>query len=401
MLKRGPLMVLILLLGMYGPISTDMFLAGLPDMITELGTDEPTITMTMYCFLISLAVSALFMGPLSDKYGRRYILTISMVVYTVMSVACALSTSVWMLIVFRVFQAVGGGGALAISIALVKDCFRGQDMFTVMSFVAVIGVLGPVLSPVIGTVIITFVDWRATFWAPAMLGLFCLLLGLGLSKNLPEKRFEGSVVGAVGSLMVVLKNRDFAIMAVMMTGQLLPMLAYVGVSSYVYQIEFGTSELKYTAMLAGAVFTSIFALPVLRRFVLRTHRSVLPLQAALYILAVFLLLAVGYRSEYWFMLSVIPLVIAPAVARASGFGILMIEFEENNGAVSSVLNFLVFAFGCLGMLIASQSFWDSFKDGILFCEVVALVTYLALWGWLRARGYRLKAFNGPSAPDNK
>ena len=73
-LGTGPLVVLILLLSMFGPLSTDMYLSALPQMVEDFGTTESTLNMSLYMFMLVLSFSILFLGPISDKYGRRRIL---------------------------------------------------------------------------------------------------------------------------------------------------------------------------------------------------------------------------------------------------------------------------------------------------------------------------------------
>ena len=73
-LGKGPLMLLILLLSIFGPLSTDMYLSGLPQMVIDFDTNEATMNMSLYMFMLVMSVCIIFMGPLSDKYGRRRVL---------------------------------------------------------------------------------------------------------------------------------------------------------------------------------------------------------------------------------------------------------------------------------------------------------------------------------------
>ena len=83
------MIILILLLGMFGPISTDMYLSALPTMVVELSTNESTLNITMYGFILGMALSILLLGPLTDRFGRRVPLILSMVEYTATTLACA------------------------------------------------------------------------------------------------------------------------------------------------------------------------------------------------------------------------------------------------------------------------------------------------------------------------
>lgn len=203
-MPEGLLMVLIILLGIFAPISTDMFLPALDDMVVYFNTSESTLSMTMYMFMLFLAIGILFLGPVSDKYGRRNVLIGSMALYIVASVMCSIVDTIELMILSRILQSIGAGGGMATSVALIRDCFEGARRKKVLTFVAVIGVLGPVLAPIMGQVLIWVLDWKATFWAPAIVALVCLALGLMLPSNIPEKRYEGSIVGSVATVIPIL-----------------------------------------------------------------------------------------------------------------------------------------------------------------------------------------------------
>jgi len=94
MLSKGPLMLLILIMSMFGPLSTDMYLSGLPQMVEDFGTNESTMNMSLYMFMLVLSFCILFLGPISDKYGRRNILAVTMSVYIVSNLACMFVTNV-------------------------------------------------------------------------------------------------------------------------------------------------------------------------------------------------------------------------------------------------------------------------------------------------------------------
>ena len=97
-LGRRPLMLLIIILSMFGPISTDMYLSGLPRMIEDFQTTESVMNMSLYLFMLVLAFSILVLGPMGDKYGRRKVLVFSLAIYAVSNIACCFTQDVWIFI---------------------------------------------------------------------------------------------------------------------------------------------------------------------------------------------------------------------------------------------------------------------------------------------------------------
>ena len=125
-MSDGVLVVLIIMLGIFAPLSTDMFLPALDEMVEFFGTTESTMSMALYMFMLFLAFGVLFLGPVSDKYGRRNVLIVSMALYIAASIACSIVPTIELMILSRMLQAVGAGGGMATSVALVRDCFDGS-----------------------------------------------------------------------------------------------------------------------------------------------------------------------------------------------------------------------------------------------------------------------------------
>ncbi len=390
MLGRRTLLLLIILLSLFGPISTDMFLSALPDMVTEFGTTEAVMSMIMYLFMLSLAVSVLILGPLSDKYGRRIVLSASLIVYIATSFLCCLATDVWTLIALRVVQAVGGAGSICISMALIKDCFKGREMGQALSITAALGILGPILAPIVGTVLINALDWRATFWAPALIALLCLVLTMGIPRELPLERYQGTIAGSLGNLVSLVRDRDFTAFAVMMTVFSLTLLAYISVSSYIYQETFGLSSTHYSMCLAATMIAGILLATLIKR--IGERRGNLFMVGSFLVLGLLCFLMLSLIAPiHWalFLASMIPCTAIPTMTRSFGFGILLNQRENDSGAISSVLNFGTFGFACIGMVIATLP-WPSFIVGLSACALLCCTVFAVLWVYVRNRGYRIK-----------
>ena len=388
-LGRRPLMLLIIVLSMFGPISTDMYLSGLPAMISDFRTSESVMNMSLYMFMLALAFSILVLGPMGDKYGRRRVLVTSLAVYAASNVACCFTQDVWVFIALRMVQAVGGGGALTSAFALIKDCFSGNDMRSVLSITAAIGILGPILAPVIGTMLINLAGWRATFWAPASISIFCLLLGSLLPRSIPVDRYEGTVLGSLSRLGAVTRDRGFLLFMLMMCTFTGSQLAYISVSSYVYQDGFGLGTTEYSLVLATSC---ILGLAIAR---IEDRRNVTSKRRLAFIVSMGLLsltMMCIAAPMHWalFMLSIVPCCAITITARSFGFGILMNQHDGDNGSVSAMLNFTTFMFAFVGMVIASSFPADLFIYGVATMLAICCGIFIGSWALLRARGYGLR-----------
>src|SRR5262245_14152496 len=158
------------------PFALDMYLPGLPGMATEFGVDAGEAAHSVSAFLFGLALGQLLMGPLSDRYGRRAILALSLAIYTVANVACALATSITQLVAFRVLEAVGAGAAAVIVNALVRDLFEERASASVMSFVFMVMLMAPLFAPIIGGHLLELGGWRLIFWVLSAYGAICIFV---------------------------------------------------------------------------------------------------------------------------------------------------------------------------------------------------------------------------------
>lgn len=119
------LIVLIAVMNMFVPLSIDLYLPALPTIGTEFAATPLMVNLTLVSFFFFFAVGILLFGPVSDKYGRRKILLLGIVLYTLASGLCAFAGSIYSLIAYRIVQALGAGGMVAVSMAVVKDAFYG------------------------------------------------------------------------------------------------------------------------------------------------------------------------------------------------------------------------------------------------------------------------------------
>jgi len=155
-----------------GPVSIDMYLPGFPAIEREFGVRGVETTMAAY--LVGLAVSQLFYGPISDRFGRKPPLYFGFALYALGAAGCALAPSLPALTLLRVVQALGGSAGFVIGRAIVRDRCEPHEAARAFSLLMMIVALGPVIAPAAGGLVVTHFGWRATFLFQAALGLALL-----------------------------------------------------------------------------------------------------------------------------------------------------------------------------------------------------------------------------------
>lgn len=175
---------------------------------------------TLAVYLVGLACGQLVYGPWSDRVGRRPTLLIGVAIYLLATVGCANITTMNGLIALRFLQAVGACSGLLISMAVVRDRFDRQASARILSLLLTIRSVGPIVAPLIGGVIMTWLGWRAIFWAVVLFGA---VLGSAAYFGLEESRTELVAARArsespIAAYAAILKNPR--ILGYMLTGGL-------------------------------------------------------------------------------------------------------------------------------------------------------------------------------------
>ena len=248
-LARRFLPTLLLLLTVFGPISMDLYLPALPALTAELDAATSVAQLTVTACLIGLAAGQLIAGPLSDRFGRRGILLIGIAAYVAVSLLCALSPTVDLLILARLVQGLAGGVGIVIAQAAGRDIFVGGGLIRFYGRLTVIGGFAAIVGPLLGGLLSTVTDWRGLFVFLAAIGAGILIITLLVFREtLPaEDRTSGGFVHTMRDFRTLLSDREF-VGAVLNQGFLYAALfAYLAGATFVLQDIYGLSPLGYAA----------------------------------------------------------------------------------------------------------------------------------------------------------
>jgi DHA1 family bicyclomycin/chloramphenicol resistance-like MFS transporter len=170
-----------------GPFSIDAYLPAFAGIQESLSASPLEIQQTLSAYLFAFGVMFLFHGALSDSFGRRPVILVSLSVYTIASIGGALAADVHMLILWRVVQGLSVGAGMVVGRAMIRDLYNTDDAQRLMSMVTLFFGLAPAVAPVIGGWLFSELGWRSVFWFLAVVG--ALLVGFGwrrLPETLPE-----------------------------------------------------------------------------------------------------------------------------------------------------------------------------------------------------------------------
>ncbi len=239
-----------------GPLTIDTYLPALPQLSTDMGATDSQVQLTITGLLLGLGLGQLFIGPLSDAFGRRRPLLIGLAVHGVMSVLCAVAPSIEMLTVTRTLQGLGGAAVAVVAMAIVRDLFTGIRAAQLLSRLILVLGVAPILAPSLGSALLTFTSWRGIFvvLAVAAVGLW-LLAWRALPETLPPvRRRPGTVRGTLGSYRQLFRDRTYLVMVGVAGLMFATLFAYVAGAPFILQGGYGLSPQAFgIAFSANAV----------------------------------------------------------------------------------------------------------------------------------------------------
>ena len=367
-------------MNMFIPLSTDLYLPAMPQMGDYFHADSMLVGMTLTAFFLFFAISIIFFGPITDKYGRRPVLIGSTALYTFASLLCAFAGNVYLLIAGRILQALGAGAIITVATALIKDCFRGQLMTKILAITQALGVIAPMAAPIIGGLLLTFTDWRGSFYLLSLLGCANLLLAFLLTETLPEKnRYQGKLLASFSLLTNLLKFQRFMRILFMFSLLAAPYMAYLAVSSFVYINYFHLTAQEYSYFFAlnsaGAILGPVLYLRLKKRF---SNQRLILLSFLGSLGSGLAVLLLGKFAAAVFLISFLPFTVIESMARPFSMDLLLREVDQNVGTAAAMINFVHTFLGSIGMMLGTLP-WSNFISGLGIIMLVSILMAMITW----------------------
>ena len=260
-------------------------------------------------------------------------------------------------------------------------------MRKILAITQALGVIAPMVAPLIGGVLLTFTDWRGSFILLTILGVINLFVAFLFCETLPEhKRYHGGILNSLTLLLEVGRKKYFMASLIMFSILSAPYMAYLSASSFIYVEFFGLTAQEYSYFFAVNSAASIIG-PILYLKLkdLMSNVGMLRLTFFVSMLSGILVLTVGQTRAIMFLLAFLPFTAIGAVTRPFAMEILLLEAKENVGTASSMINFVPTLFGSLGMMLGTLP-WGNFIVGLGL--IIATSTFLSIALWiLIKRGY--------------
>lgn len=252
--KRMPVILMVLLL-FSTQACTDIFLSGLPMIAREFGVTMNVSNLIISVYNYGQACFVLFIGVVSDLWGRRSVILSCLLLHIVASIWIALCSSITIMILMRVVQALGSAAVYIVSRLIIKDTMDKKAQIHATGLLVIGLVLSPILAPAAGAWITSFSNWRNCFWA---IGLFEIPLFLWAcaairESNLKQQEFKASfsLKNHFLSYYTVLKDGYFLSLVLIVGAAFAAFYAFISISSFLYINQYGIKNTDYSYVFIG------------------------------------------------------------------------------------------------------------------------------------------------------
>lgn len=231
----------------FGPFVTDFYLPVLPEMTGYFHTTPALASMSLTAGMIGLAAGQLFIGPLTDKYGRKRILVGSMLLFVVASLLCIFSGDIFMFNAMRGLQGLAGAGGIVIAKSMSADMYTGRELASFMALLGAINGIAPVCAPVVGGLMAGVTSWTGVFAVILAVGIVLMVCSMFLPETLqPANRIRKSVIKVYGNLFRVFRNSRFTLSVMAEMACFFMFFAYIASSPFIMQQVYHLSPLGYS-----------------------------------------------------------------------------------------------------------------------------------------------------------
>lgn len=238
------------IIGSIGTFSLHVLLPALPVIADSLGAPHAATQLLISLSIVSIALGNLTVAPLSDRYGRRRIVLLSLGLYVLASVAAITAPSLHFLVPCRVLQAFGGGAAMSVMRATLLDHFGPARAASALAATATAILIAPMLAPTLGGLVLEWLDWRAVFALSALLGAGVLVFAWrNLGETHPGDRAAGPSLHYFARCRQLLGSREY--LAFLVFGSCMVSIIYTFVTGapYVAIDVLGVSPARFGLLL--------------------------------------------------------------------------------------------------------------------------------------------------------
>lgn len=378
-MKRNSYIFTLAFVGMiaaFGPFVTDFYLPALPALSDYLDAPASMIQLSLTVGMIGLGTGQLIVGPLSDRYGRRMPLLLSLAAFAAATAGCLVTDSIGRFLLYRFVQGLAGAGGVVISRSIATDLYAGRELARFFSVLGSVQGIVPVAAPVIGGLLLAVTDWKGIFAVLLGIGIALLVMTLAFRESLAQR--SRSVAASFKGYAPVLRNRRSMRYMGVQAMAMGVMFSYISASPFIFQQQYGLSPVAYSLCFGFNAF-GIMAGSLL---VLRSRSSERGLAIGtrgFFVMALATAIVLTQGGSVWLIeASFFLLMVMLGTIMPTSTTLALEPLREYSGSASAALGFLSFLVGGICSPLVGM--------GDMAVSTAAVIALCSLFTLLLARG---------------
>lgn len=359
-------------------LSDDMYVPALTKIAAEFGVTNNIINLTMTVWFIGAALPLLWVGPLSDRVGRRPVLFLGGILFLLTTFICATAPSFWPLLVGRIFQGVSVSTLLVAGYGCIHDLYDDDHSVHILAWLGSAAILAPMIGPTLGGLLLLLGTWQLLFWiilVVAGIGLICLW------PTMPETVKSPIIPDQTGSIYkLIFRNRIFVLTSITLAFGYAGLISWVSGSLFIL-----VGDLEVTPQIFGLLQVPVFLSYFIGAKVIKrllgpwVRRRAIPIGLTLALLASItqIVLTVVHAIT-------IPTLVGPICGYALGFGMAAAPLTraaiasalQPRGAVTAAFFLFLMSAGALGSLAVTLIYNHTTLSVVEVIAVFILLSFL-------------------------
>lgn len=345
------------LLAATGTLATNILLPSLPQMASALKVTTTAVTSAITVFLAVFAVGQLVVGPISDRFGRRWPVLIGFAVFFAGSAWCALATDLPGLLTGRVIQATGACATSVLSRAIARDLYSGAALARAMALIMIAMAAAPGFSPLLGGALDHLFGWRSTFVLVAVFAaLGALAYGSVFGETHNATRIPLNPLAISGNYLGLIRDRRFVVPAATVSLIMGGLFAIFSAAPRILIETLHFSPIQLGLFFAGTVLI-VFASGMLATRLAPRYGLDRSIRGGLFVAAIgsIAMLAVARFSPSFlpFLGAMSVFLLGMGIVNPLGSAQTLSPFGEKAGAASALLGFWQMMNAAIGVWLAA------------------------------------------------
>jgi len=340
-----------------GTLATNIMLPSLPQMATSLDVTSAAVTSAITIFLAVFALGQLLVGPISDRYGRRWPVLVGFAVFFGGSVWCGLASDLPNLLIGRVLQASGACATSVLSRAIARDMFSGAALARAMTLIMIAMSVAPGFSPLLGGALDHTFGWRSEFALVAVLAVVgAIAYGIVLGETHNSVRTALDPFAIIGTYLGLIGDRRFAVPAATVSLTIGGLFSMFSASPRIFIEALQFTPIQLGLFFAGTVLI-VFAAGMLATKLSSRYGLKRSIRAGLWATAAgsvaILLVSLSSPTFLPYLCAISVFVLGMGIVTPLGTAQALSPFGDKAGAASALLGFWQMINAAAGVWLAA------------------------------------------------